>query len=444
MKIGDVRGKIMLKVAFYTLGCKVNQYETEGVLEIFKQKGFKVVRFDDNADIYVINTCTVTNLSDRKSRQIINKAKSTNKDAVIVVMGCYAQTASEEVSKIPGVNLVVGTKDREKIVELIDEYRKNKVQINAVQDIMTSKEFEELPISAYENRTRAFLKIQEGCSQYCSYCIIPYARGPIRSRKLDEIINEVQKLANNGFKEIVLTGIHIASYGKDIEKDIDLTSVIKLINKVDGIERIRLGSLEPTLINKSFIDVLLQNEKLCPHFHLSLQSGCNETLKRMNRKYTSDEYKTAVDLIRTNYNEASITTDIMVGFPGETENEFMQSYNFAQEICFSKIHVFKYSPRKGTPAAKFSNQVDSKTKEQRSRMLIDLSNKCEKNFFDRFLNTQTDVLFEQRYKNNEKFMEGLTSNYIRVIAESNKNLTGVIKKVSLIEARNEYMAGVIR
>lgn len=433
----------MPSAAFHTLGCKTNQYETEGVLEIFKNRGYDIANFDEKADIYVINTCTVTHLADRKSRQMISKARKTNEDAVIVVMGCYAQTSADEVSQIQGVNLIVGTKDRVKIVELVEEYIKNKNQIKAVDNIMNTRKFEEIPISAYEGRTRAFLKIQEGCTQFCSYCIIPYARGPIRSRKLDEIINEVKKLAQHGFKEIVLTGIHIASYGRDLKNGNDILTVEEEIEKVDGIERIRFGSLEPTLITNEFIEKLIKLNKMCPHFHLSLQSGSGATLKRMNRKYDTDTYRKAVELIRSNYNNASITTDIMVGFPGETEKEFEESYNFAKEMKFAKIHVFKFSPRKGTPAAGFSNQVAPAIKEERSKRLIELSNICEREFCSGFLNTFQDVLFEQKLNGMDELMEGLTSNYITVAAEYDQEILGNIKKVRLKEIKEEYILGVV-
>lgn len=433
----------MSSVAFHTLGCKTNQYETEGVLEIFKNRGYIIEEFDEKSDVYVINTCTVTHLADKKSRQMISKARKNNENAIIVVMGCYAQTSADEVSQIPGVNLIVGTKDRNKIIDMVEEYIKNKSQIKAVDDIMSAREFEEIPISAYEGRTRAFLKIQEGCTQFCSYCIIPYARGPIRSRKLDEIINEVKKLAQYGFKEIVLTGIHIASYGRDLKNGNDILTVAEEIEKVDGIERIRFGSLEPTLITKEFIERLSKLAKVCPHFHLSLQSGSNATLKRMNRKYDTNTYRNAVELIRSKYNDSSITTDMMVGFPGETEEEFEVSYNFANEIKFSKIHVFKYSPRKGTPAAKYPNQIDSKVKEQRSSKLIELSNSTEKEFYQGFLNRKEKVLFEQKFNTEGKYLEGLTKNYILVRVHAEERLKGKMINVELYEVKDGYLLGKI-
>lgn len=433
----------MLKVAFHTLGCKVNQYETEAVLEMYKQKGYEIVDFEDFADVYVINTCTVTNLGDRKSRQMISKAKSQNNQAVIVIMGCYAQTSPAEISKISGVSLIIGTKDRAKIVGLTEQYIKNKRQINMVDDIFKVKEFEELSIQAYQNRTRAFIKIQEGCNQFCSYCIIPYARGPIRSRSADNVLSEVKSLKDRDFKEVVLTGIHIASYGKDFNNNNGLTWLIKQIEEINGIERIRLSSLEPTLITDEFVSQLKKNKKFCPHFHLSLQSGCNETLKRMNRKYTISQYKEAVNLLRRNFPDVAVTTDIMVGFPGETDYEFEETFNFAKEICFSKIHVFKYSPRKGTPAFKYTNQIDPKIKEQRSKRLIELSNKCEGLFLNRFNNTVQEVLFEQTYKKDQSFIEGLTKNYINVLAKGDLSLIGNIRKVKLNSIKGNYIIGIV-
>lgn len=433
----------MPTVAFHTLGCKTNQYETEGVLETFKNRGYNIVEFENKADVYIINTCTVTHLADRKSRQMISKARKANENAVIAVMGCYAQTSADEVSEIPGVNLIVGTKDRIKIIELVEEYIQNKSQINVVDSIMDAREFDEIPISAYEGKTRAFLKIQEGCTQFCSYCIIPYARGPIRSRNLNEIVNEVKKLAHNGFKEIVLTGIHIASYGRDLNNGNDILKVAEEIEKIDGIERIRFGSLEPTLIDEGFIDNLSKISKVCPHFHLSLQSGSDATLKRMNRKYDTDTYREAVKWIRSKYYDASITTDMMVGFPGETKEEFEESYNFAKEIKFSKINVFKFSPRKGTPAAKYLNQVDSKIKEERSTKLIQLSDVTEKEFYERFLNTKENVLFERKFNTTNKYLEGLTPNYIVVMVQDDESLRGQIIKVELFEVKDGYVQGKV-
>lgn len=421
----------MKTVAFYTLGCKVNQYETEAMGELFNAAGYMTVDSEEDANVYVINTCTVTNIGDRKSRQFIRKAKKINPEAIIAVVGCYSQTAPEEVMAIEGVNIVLGTNERNKIVEYVEKIQKENSKINAVKDIMEISEFEALTIGDIQGKTRAFLKIQEGCNQYCTYCIIPYARGNIRSRKIHDIKTEVERLAQNNFKEIVLTGIHVASYGKDIG-DICLLDVIDSIHDVKGIERIRLSSIEPTIMTDEFIDRLSQYKKVCPHFHLSLQSGCDTTLKRMNRKYTTKDYKAIVDAIRSRIPEVSLTTDIMVGFPGETEDEFLVTREFIKTIQFSQIHVFKYSPRKGTPAASYENQVPSQVKNKRSEELIELSKKIMINHLEKFLNHTKEVLFETEIKDKGLY-EGLTDNYIRVLCHSSDNIKGKFLPVVLTE-----------
>ncbi|MCX7709896.1 MAG: tRNA (N(6)-L-threonylcarbamoyladenosine(37)-C(2))-methylthiotransferase MtaB [Clostridia bacterium] len=432
----------MKKAAFYTLGCKVNQYETEALTGIFEKGGYEITDFEQVADVYVINTCTVTNLSDRKSRQMIRRAKSMNQDAIVVVVGCYAQTAPEEVSSIPGVNLVIGTKERSKILDYIKEIENGRDKINVVGNIMSAMDFEELNIDSYQERTRAFLKIQEGCSQFCAYCIIPYARGPIRSRNPEDVVTEVKRLAEGGFKEIVLTGIHVASYGKDI-KTTSLVDIIQRVHAIPGIERIRLGSIEPMTITEDFIKTAKSLEKLCPHYHLSLQSGCDETLKRMNRKYGTEEYRRVVKLLKDNIPDVSLTTDIMVGFPGETEGEFEKTYRFVEEMGFSKMHVFKYSPRKGTPAASFKDQVSPDIKEKRSTRLIELSDRMAKEFNEKYTGRTMPVLIEQEVRQKEGFIEGLTSNYIRVLCEGDEHCKGEIKDVELLKIEEDYMIGKI-
>lgn len=429
-------------IAAFTLGCKVNQYETEALTGMFEKAGYQIVDFENRADVYVINTCTVTNLSDRKSRQMIRRAKNLNESSIIAVVGCYAQTAPEEVSSIQGVNLVIGTKERSKILDYIKEIEAGKGKINIVDNIMTARDFEELNVDSYKERTRAFLKIQEGCSQFCAYCIIPYARGPIRSRHPEDVITEVKKLAEGGFKEVVLTGIHVASYGKDL-KTTSLVDIIRRVHEVDGIERIRLGSVEPTTITREFIDAARVLEKLCPHYHLSLQSGCDDTLKRMNRKYGTEEYRRVVELLEGNIKDVSLTTDVMVGFPGETEEEFEKTYSFAESIGFSKMHVFKYSPRKGTPAAGFPSQIPPDVKERRSMRLLALSGKMAKNFNERYLNRRMPVLFEQEVKHRTGYIEGLTSNYIRVLCEGDYKYKGTIQEVELLNCREDYATGKI-
>lgn len=429
-------------MSIYTLGCKVNQYESEAVSSLFEQNGYEVVSFDQNSDVYIINTCTVTNLSDRKSRQAIRKAKKTNPDSIVAVMGCYAQTSSEDVLKIPGVNLVIGTKDRNKILEYVDRLEDGECRINAVDNIMTSRSFEELKVNTYKERTRAYLKIQEGCSQFCSYCIIPYARGPIRSRKPQDIIDEVRELSQHGFTEIVLTGIHLASYGKD-QKTTDLLDIIQKLNGIEGIQRIRLGSIEPTTITEEFVRAAADMPKLCPHYHLSLQSGCDSTLKAMNRKYTSEEYGESVALLKRYIPDVALTTDIMVGFPGETEEDFVQSLEFAEKMGFAKIHVFKYSPRKGTPAAEAANQIAPGIKETRSEQMLALSDRLEEQYLMNFMGREMEVLYEQELHDKKGYIEGLTKNYIRVAAEGSQEITGKIVNTKLKKVSGNLFEGNI-
>lgn len=430
----------MSKVAFHTLGCKVNQYETEAMAELFEKDGYEIVHEDEIADVYVINTCTITNLGDRKSRQFIRRAKNKNPEAVIAVVGCYAQTAPEEVMGIDEVDIVIGTKDRNKIVELSHQVIEKREKINIVTDIMKQHEFEEMKIENIEGKTRAFLKIQEGCNQFCSYCIIPYARGPIRSRKLDAVLSEVEKLSKNGFKEVVLTGIHVASYGKDIG-EIRLIDVIEKVHEVVGIERIRLSSIEPTIMTKDFLDRLIKLPKVCDHFHLSLQSGSDSVLKRMNRKYTTKEYKKIAELIREYMPNVGITTDIIVGFPGETEEEFIETCKFVDDIGFSRIHVFPYSPRKGTPASRHKNQISGDIKHQRSKELIKIGEENTQKFNNKFIGTTLNVLFEERAKSDSEFIEGYTTNYIRVLSKGSNSLEGKILPVKLENIQGDNLIG---
>ena len=430
----------MKKVAFYTLGCKVNQYETEAMIEAFENKGYEIVDYNGYSDIYIINTCTVTNMGERKSRQIIRRALDYNKDAFITVVGCYSQIAPREVLDIEGVKLVVGTGNRSRIVELVENAINKNVKINAVSNIMEIDKFEEMAINQYKNRTRAFVKIQEGCDQYCSYCIIPYARGHIRSRSPKSILQEVKKLAKNGFIEIVLTGIHLGSYGKDLN-GIGLIDIIEKVHEIDGVERIRMSSLEPKTLDEGFIYRLSKLNKICRHFHLSLQSGCDETLRRMNRKYTTDEFRKVVNNLRNTFDDVGITTDIIVGFPGETDEEFCKTLKFVNEISFSAMHIFKYSPRKGTPAASYLNQIRADVKEERSKKVYQLAKKNEKKFVNRFINKSIKVLFEQELKSKKGFYEGLTHNYIRVIAESAYDINGKVLDVILEESKDDYAIG---
>ncbi|NLJ87811.1 MAG: tRNA (N(6)-L-threonylcarbamoyladenosine(37)-C(2))-methylthiotransferase MtaB [Epulopiscium sp.] len=433
----------MATAAFYTLGCKVNQYETEALIELFKNKGYEIVTFGEYADVYVINTCTVTNLGDRKSRQMIRKAKKINPSSIVAVVGCYVQVAPEKVESIDEVNIIIGTDERHRIVDLIEQYKKEQNNISLVKDIMKVKEFEELSITELEGRTRAYLKIQEGCNQYCSYCIIPYARGPVRSRKAKNIMNEVIKLVDNGFKEIVLTGIHVASYGKDLE-DINLLKLLEMVHTIKGLERIRLSSIEPSIVNHEFVDTIKSLDKICPHFHLSLQSGCDETLRRMNRRYTTKDYKEAVELLRANIKDIAFTTDIIVGFPGESEEEFNKSYQFVEEIAFSQIHVFKYSPRNGTPAAKMKSQIAPEIKEERSRKMIQLANVLQNKFLNQQIGKTIEVLFEDELENNKGFYEGHTPNYLKVEVFSKEDIRNKILPVTIEAVKNNSLIANIK
>lgn len=432
----------MSRVRFHTLGCKVNQYETEAMEELFENKGYEIASSDEIADIYVINTCTVTNLGDRKSRQFIRRAKKLNPDSIIAVVGCYSQISPEEVEKIDGVDIIIGTTQRKKIVDLCEEAASKNGKINIVENISEYKDFEDLNIVDIKEKTRANIKIQEGCNQFCSYCIIPYARGPIRSRELSDIIEESERLRDSGFKEIILTGIHIASYGKDFNGP-ELIDVIEEIGKIDGIERIRLSSIEPTLIDEEFMERGLKTKKLCDHFHLSLQSGCDAVLKRMNRKYSTEEYKKIVKLIRKYMPNAGITTDIIVGFPGETDEEFEETYDFVKDIGFSKIHVFKYSSREGTAASKFNDQIHGNIKQTRSETLISLGDSLMNSFNEKFTGEKLQVLFEESSKEDVGFMEGYTTNYIRVKCQASEKIKGKILPVRLIGIENDFLLGKI-
>ena len=399
-------------VAFYTLGCKVNQYETNAMEQQFIKNGYKVVDHHDFADIYVVNTCTVTNIAERKSRQMLRRVKDINKDAILVVCGCYAQVAKEELEKIPEIDIILGINEKNNIVEIVEDYIKKQVsKEEIVSDVSNQNEFLDFGDVTYTEKNRAVVKVQDGCNMFCSYCIIPYARGRIRSRKIESVVSEISKIAKLGIKEVVITGIHVASYGKDFEENIGLIDLLEAINKIDGIERIRLSSIEPNIIDEEFVKRLSKLEKICPHFHLSLQSGCDETLKRMNRKYTTKKYKEAVDLLRNYFPDVNFTTDVIVGFPGETEEEFNTTYKFLEEIKFYRMHVFKYSKRRGTVAEKMPNQIDGNIKEERSNKLIELSNKNENEYNESYIGKEVNVLFEE-YENG--YFRGYTTNYMMV------------------------------
>ncbi len=417
----------MKSVALGTLGCKVNQYETEAISELFASAGYQVVDFDDFADVYVINTCTVTSMSDRKSRQMIRRAKRRNPDAYIAVCGCYAQTAPDEIYNTDAVNLVLGTNLRHKIVELTEQG----VEGIYVNDISKDHTLEKLSISKHSGKTRAYVKVQEGCNQFCTYCIIPYARGPVRSRPLKEVVEESKRLAESGYTELVYVGIHIASYGLDT-KEGDLADLIVAVNEIPDIKRIRLSSIEPMTLDHTFCEKIKDCDKLCPHFHLSLQSGSDTTLARMNRKYTTREYKDIVDGLRRLFPDCSITTDIMVGFPAETDEEFEQTLQFAKDISFQDAHIFKYSQRAGTPADKMSCQISPEIKDIRSKKLTEICRKSRDEFLEKYIGRQVEVLFEDK---NGEYLEGKTANYSTVFVKTNEQLSGKYKSVKVSDAK---------
>lgn len=426
------------KIAFTTLGCKVNLYDTEAMMELFEKEGYEIVNFEEYADIYVINTCTVTNLGDKKSRQMIRRAKSKNENSIIVATGCYSQVAPEEVEKIDGINIVIGTKNRLEIVNTVKKYQEenSKQVLNKVSDIMKEREFERLSITDLKNRTRAYLKIQEGCNKFCTYCIIPFARGPVRSRKPNDILEEVENLAKNGFKEIVLTGIHILAYGIDLkEEKISLIDIIEEVHKIEGIERIRFSSIEPLVITDEFIERIKKLPKVCNHYHLSLQSGSNTTLQRMKRHYSKEEYEIAVKKLKDNFEDVAITTDVIVGFPGETEEDFLESYDFIKKIKLTKIHAFPYSLKKGTKAASFPNQISNDEKAKRNKKMIALGKKLNIEFLENMIGKTVPVLFEE--KNEQGLYVGHTTNYISVSVESEKDIINQILNVNITNVLKE-------
>lgn len=465
------------KVAFYTLGCKVNAYETNAMMQIFRQKGYEIVDFNEIADIYIVNTCTVTNMSDRKSRQILRRAKQKNPKSILCAVGCYAQVAKEELLKIEDIDIVLGTVEKKDIWNKIQEYRKQNdfieksekrkiaekiedkteaknreekgekeiIQKNRklveAENIMKLRPYDSFEGVAYSEHARAEIKIQDGCDRFCTYCIIPYARGPVRSRKPEEIIQEIQNIVASGVQEIVITGIHISSYGKDfaveeIQKwspekaSFTLMDLLEKVQLVDGVKRIRLGSLEPRIITKDFVNRLQKLTKICNHFHLSLQSGCDKTLQRMNRKYTTEEFREIVNLLREKIPEVALTTDIIVGFPGETEEEFKQTYTFLKEIQFSKMHIFKYSKRKGTPAANYPEQVEESQKDERSSLLLKMSAENEKAFAEKYIGKEIEVLFENA-------IEGHTTNYIKVIRKEKTNKKETKENIEKWQVKSE-------
>ncbi len=427
-------------VAFCTLGCKVNQYESEAVLEQFIRRGYRQVVFSEPAAVYVVNTCTVTHLSDRKSRQMIRRAKQANPDAVLIVMGCYAQTNPAAVSAIPGVDIVIGTDKRSEAAALAEQIFKERRQVNLVA-AESGSVFEPLTIDGSgQNHTRAFLKVQDGCNRFCSYCIIPYARGRIRSRGLADSVREAERLAAAGFRELVLTGIHLASWGKDSGEG-TLLDLLQALQAAAGPERIRLSSLEPTLCDERFIQGVASLPKVCHHFHLSLQSGCDATLKRMNRRYTTAEYWDAVERIRAVMPEAALTTDLIAGFPQETESEFAETLAFVDRLCLADAHIFKYSPRKGTPAAAMTGQVAPEIKEERSHRLLQLTERNKQAFARRFIGKTETVLFERCAE--PGVYEGKTGNYLTVYAPAAEDITGRLIPVCLTAYQQGALWGTI-
>lgn len=417
----------MKKAALHNLGCKVNAYETEAMQHLLEEAGYEIVPFTQKADVYVINTCSVTNMADRKSRQMLHKAKKNNPDSIVVATGCYVQTSEKEVLNDLSVDIVIGNDRKHDLVRLLEEYSMDSVN-DTVDDINDGKhDFEELFIDQTKEHTRAFIKVQDGCNQFCSYCIIPYARGRVRSRRFENVIAEVERLAANGFKEVVLTGIHLSSYGVDFEEATGLLELIQAVNAVKGIERIRLGSLEPKIVTEHFASELSKLDKICPHFHLSLQSGCDATLKRMNRKYTTKEYERGCELLRKYFVHPAITTDVIVGFPGETEEEFEQTKAYLEHIHFYEMHIFKYSKRKGTRAAVMPDQIDEQIKAVRSEKLIALGHDMSKEFRKFYIGKNEEVLFEEKAVIGDKeYFVGYTKEYVKVAKETDENLENQI------------------
>ena len=431
-------------VAIHSLGCKVNSYEAESMEQLLKQAGYTIVPFDENitADIYIINTCSVTNIADRKSRQMIHKSKKINPDAIVVAAGCYVNADTKKAAEDNAVDIVLGNNCKINIVEALENYYKDKNNSEMVVDFKEKQEYEELKLDEVSTHTRAYIKIQDGCNQFCSYCIIPYTRGRIRSRDIDEIEEEVTKLVSKGFKEVVLTGIHLTSYGVDNNKG-SLLEVIMRLDKIEGLQRIRLGSLEPRVITEEFAKTLSSSKKICPHFHLSLQSGCDTVLKRMNRKYTTQEYYDKCCILRKYFNNPAITTDVIVGFPQETEEEFEATKVFLEKVHFYEMHIFKYSRRKGTVADRMEGQVDEKVKTQRSAILLELENKMSKEYRQQHIGKTEEVLIEEIVSENGKdYLMGFTPDYIRVkiacdTALDNSEYINTIKKVYMKELSDD-------
>ena len=425
----------MKKAALHNLGCKVNAYETEAMQEMLEQAGYEIVPFREGADIYIINTCTVTNIADRKSRQMLHRARKMNPDAIVVAAGCYVQAQAEKQEVDPCIDIVLGNNRKKDLIAVLEEYQQKKAEgecLEEVEDISRTKDYEPLSLTKPGDHTRAYIKVQDGCNQFCTYCIIPYARGRVRSREVEDVIREVRALAENGYREVVLTGIHLSSYGIDFDGERHLLELIRAVHEVEGIRRIRLGSLEPGIITEEFAEALAALPKMCPHFHLSLQSGCDATLKRMNRRYTSGEYYEKCRILRKYFDRPALTTDVIVGFPGETEEEFRQSMEFVDKVDFYETHIFKYSRREGTKAAVMENQVREQVKAQRSALMISLGEKKRRAYEESFVGSEVEVLVEEPdVIDGRKVQTGHTKEYIKVALESGEDLRNQIVKVRI-------------
>jgi threonylcarbamoyladenosine tRNA methylthiotransferase MtaB len=409
------------------------------MIQKFQEAGYEIVDFNEKADIYIVNTCTVTNMSDRKSRQILRRAKELNENAIVVAVGCYVQVAKNEIDKIPEIDFTLGTNEKVNIVENVENFLKNGNEIS-IDDVLHNNKYGDFGDITYTEKTRAVIKVQDGCDRFCSYCIIPYARGRVRSRNPENVVKEIKDIASKGIKEVVITGIHVASYGKDFKNGYGLIDLLEEINQIEGIERIRLGSIEPLWITDEVIERLKKLEKICHHFHLSLQSGCTETLKRMNRRYTAEQFEEIVEKLRNTYNDVILTTDIIVGFAGETEEEFQTTYKFLKKIRFYKTHIFKYSERKGTKAAEMKNQVSGDKKEERSKILLNLSDEIEEKYLNEYVGKEVKVLFEEK---DGEYYKGHTANYLMVKVKTEKDVSNTIQKVLVKERDNLELIGSI-
>ena len=421
----------MKKAALHNLGCKVNAYETEAMQQLLEKAGYEIVPFEEKADVYIVNTCTVTNIADRKSRQMLHRAKKQNPEALVVAAGCYVQAAEAELREDSAVDLLIGNNRKKDLLAILEAYEKG-VQEDAVIDINHTKEYESLSVTQTAEHTRAYVKVQDGCNQFCTYCIIPYARGRVRSRGMQDVVREVRTLADNGYQEVVLTGIHLSSYGIDFDGQRHLSDLIRAVHEIEGIRRIRLGSLEPGIVTEEFAGELAAMPKICPHFHLSLQSGCDATLKRMNRRYTSEEYYEKCRILRKYFDDPALTTDVIVGFPGETEEDFQASFDFVDKVDFYETHIFKYSKREGTKAASMPDQVDEQVKAERSARLIALGEKKRKAYEERFIGKTVEVLVEEdAVLDGKKVQTGHTKEYIKIALDAQENLRNCIVNVQI-------------